>query len=143
MVVVIVENIVDAMLVFGSNRKIVSLKKSFFLISNFSFREQRLAIKSELQIRKKSMADQDFPSQQIIDEFLNRPVTLPKLDLNWKQPSVVKFLVSFLESNCYQHLENHLSEIYESSVTMGRNLLLSKVPTVIDEMAVISLWKWK
>lgn len=53
-----------------------------------------MAIKSELQIRKKAMADPDFPSQKIIDEFMNRPVNLPKLDLNWKQPSVVKFLVS-------------------------------------------------
>ncbi|KAG4078802.1 hypothetical protein HA402_015392 [Bradysia odoriphaga] len=56
------------------------------------WKEQRLALKSELQIRKKAMADPDFPSQKLIDEFLNRPVTLPKLDLNWKQPSVVKFL---------------------------------------------------
>ncbi|KAJ6643661.1 Flap endonuclease GEN [Pseudolycoriella hygida] len=57
-----------------------------------TWKEKRLAIKCELQIRKKAMADQDFPSQKIIDEYMNRPVALPKLDLTWKQPNVVKFL---------------------------------------------------
>lgn len=95
-VAVIAGWIVDVMQVFGSKRLSAYqcfIWLNFRIFQTFYFREQRLAIKSELQIRKKAMADQEFPSQKIIDEFLNRPITLPKLDLNWKQPSVVKFLV--------------------------------------------------
>ena len=90
------------------------------------------------------MTDQDFPSQKIIDEFMNLPVTLPKLDFNWKQPSVVKFLVRFCMNNLTSCVLPTLSfaEIYESSVAMGRNLLFSKVPTAIDEMATVSLRQW-
>ena len=90
------------------------------------------------------MTDQDFPSQKIIDEFMNRPITLPKLDLNWKQPSVVKFLVRFCMNILTSSISSTLSlaEIYESSVAMGRNLLFSKVPTTIDEMATVSLRQW-
>lgn len=112
----------------------------FWILPN---REKRLAIKSELQIRKRAMVDEEFPSQKIIDEFLNRPVTLPKLDLNWKQPSVVKFLVRLhlvtrpciTRYNCYT-----ITEIHESSAAMGRNLLLPEIPTTANQMATISLW---
>lgn len=58
------------------------------------WKEQRLAIKSELTLRRKALAVAEFPSQAIIDEFLCRPVNLPKLDLKWRQPNLVKFLVS-------------------------------------------------
>lgn len=52
-----------------------------------------MAIKSELSIRQKAMMDKEFPSEAVIDEFLGRPIEVPTLDLNWKQPNVVKFLV--------------------------------------------------
>lgn len=37
----------------------------------------------------------NFPSQEIIDEFLQELSDLTELDLRWKQPNLVKFLVSF------------------------------------------------
>lgn len=58
-------------------------------------RDQRLAIKAELQIRKKAMQIDNFPSQEVIDEFLQEPSDLTGLDLRWKQPNLVKFLVIF------------------------------------------------
>lgn len=50
----------------------------------------------ELQIRKKCMDIADFPSQEIIDEFKQSPVEMSNLNLNWKQPDIVKFLVRIL-----------------------------------------------
>lgn len=61
----------------------------------FFYRENRLAIKAELSIRNKALLDAKFPSQEIIDEFMDRPTNLPPLNLKWKQPNLVKFLVSF------------------------------------------------
>lgn len=36
----------------------------------------------------------DFPSQEVIDEFKQKPVAMNHLNLKWKQPDMVKFLVS-------------------------------------------------
>lgn len=85
-----------ATLVDGSKSQSISCpeQRSYTV---FSYRDQRLAIKSELSIRAKALSNSEFPSQAIIDEFLIRPVNLPKLDLKWKQPNVIKFLVLFLK----------------------------------------------
>lgn len=67
---------------------------SFFFIKTFgNSREQRLSIKSELQIRKKALVDDNFPSQEVIDEFFQTPIETTDLKLDWNQPNVVKFLV--------------------------------------------------
>lgn len=50
----------------------------------------------ELQIRKKCMEVADFPSQAIIDEFTQEPIPMDSLNLRWKQPDLVKFLVILL-----------------------------------------------
>lgn len=59
-------------------------------------REKRLAIKSELQIRKKALQRDDFPSEEIIDEFMQEPIDMSSLQLDWSQPNMVKFVVSIL-----------------------------------------------
>lgn len=59
-----------------------------------------MAIKTELQIRKKSMEIDTFPSQEIIDEFQQTPVQMSDLDLSWKQPNLLKFLVGRSISFC-------------------------------------------
>lgn len=35
----------------------------------------------------------DFPSQEIIAEFKQQPIAMNGLNLHWKQPDIVKFLV--------------------------------------------------
>lgn len=72
------------------------------------WKEERLSLKSELALRKKAILDPEFPSQEIIDEFLRDPDSIPKLDLSWKQPNVVKFikqiakLIQWEEVYCFQ-----------------------------------------
>lgn len=61
----------------------------------FFCREKRLALKSELQIRKKAMQNVDFPSKDVIDEFMQQPIDMTPLQLGWCQPNVVKFVVSY------------------------------------------------
>lgn len=39
------------------------------------------------------MSDENFPSQEIIDEFFQMPIEMAHLKLDWSQPNVVKFLV--------------------------------------------------
>lgn len=85
-----------------------------------SNRDQRLAIKSELMIRKKAMAVPTFPSQAVIDEFLVRPVILPKLNLQWKQPNVVKFLVTNINMIVFDYfiyLLTHMFAIVQRCMT--------------------------
>ncbi|XP_055910917.1 flap endonuclease GEN [Eupeodes corollae] len=72
------------------------------------WRDERLALKSELALRKKAMLSPGFPSQEIIDEFLREPPSIPKLNLSWKQPNIVKFikqiakLLQWQEVYCFQ-----------------------------------------
>lgn len=69
------------------------MKNSPFKCVILFCREKRLALKSELQIRKKAMQIDDFPSQEIIDEFMQEPNDMSSVQLNWCQPNVVKFVV--------------------------------------------------
>lgn len=58
------------------------------------FREQRLEIKNELGMRNKAINIENFPNEELINEFLIRKDNVSKLDLRWKQPNMVKFVVS-------------------------------------------------
>jgi len=52
---------------------------------------------NEISLRKKALTDQNFPNQELIDEFLIRKDSVPtKLDIEWKQPKVTHFIVSSL-----------------------------------------------
>lgn len=90
----------------GSSNRCKSYLKHFFM--NCYFREERLAIKSELNMRKKALLHDNFPSEEIINEFLTHPETLPKLDLRWRQPNLVRFVkvigtsLQWTEIYCFQ-----------------------------------------
>lgn len=58
------------------------------------WKEKRLIIKAELLIRKKALEQPNFPSEEIITEFLNHPPMPKELPTEWSQPNVVKFIVS-------------------------------------------------
>lgn len=47
-------------------------------------------------MRKKALVQADFPSGDIIKEFLSQLELSKELDLNWKQPNIVKFVVSII-----------------------------------------------
>ncbi|CAD7003617.1 unnamed protein product [Ceratitis capitata] len=72
------------------------------------WKEERLSLKAELSLRKKALIDPSFPSEEIIAEFLNEPKSVPKLNLTWRQPNVVKFvkqighLLQWTEIYCFQ-----------------------------------------
>lgn len=60
-----------------------------------NFREKRVLISNELSIRKKTLLIDDFPSEELINEFLQHKDTVPtNLNLKWKIPDVHKFVVS-------------------------------------------------
>ncbi|OXU21375.1 hypothetical protein TSAR_005298 [Trichomalopsis sarcophagae] len=64
-----------------------------------SYKEKRTLISNELAIRKKALIIENFPNQELIDEFLVRKGPVPsELDLKWKKPMIVKF-VGFMEKN--------------------------------------------
>ncbi|XP_076751571.1 XPG-like endonuclease isoform X2 [Xylocopa sonorina] len=68
---------------------------------NDSFREERALILNEIALRKKALLVEDFPSQELIDEFLIRKDPVPtKLDIQWRQPQMNKFI---------EFMERHLS----------------------------------
>uniref|UniRef100_A0A182NR89 XPG-I domain-containing protein n=1 Tax=Anopheles dirus TaxID=7168 RepID=A0A182NR89_9DIPT len=74
------------------------------------WKQQRVNIKTELDIKRKALKDPDFPHEPIIEEFLTRPCDLPALDLSWRQPNLVKFIKNmstYLQWNelyCFQKL---------------------------------------
>ncbi|KAL2716187.1 flap endonuclease GEN [Vespula squamosa] len=58
-----------------------------------SYKEERTLILNEIQIRKKTRLKEDFPDQELLDEFLIRKHSVPsRLDLEWKQPQIDKFI---------------------------------------------------
>lgn len=57
-------------------------------------RDKRLAIKTELQIRKKAISNEDFPPEDIIDEFMRKSNNPKAMNLEWCQPNIIKFIVS-------------------------------------------------
>lgn len=64
-----------------------------------SYKEERALLLNEVQIRKKSLLLDDFPDQELIDEFLIRKHSVPsKLDLQWKQPEIEKY-IDFVEKH--------------------------------------------
>lgn len=59
-------------------------------------REKRVLLLNEIALRKKALLIEDFPNQELIDEFLIKKASVPeKIDIQWKQPQVNEFIVSF------------------------------------------------
>ncbi|XP_055547531.1 flap endonuclease GEN isoform X2 [Wyeomyia smithii] len=56
------------------------------------WQQQRLNIKAEMDIKRKAVQNPEFPPEAIIHEFMVRPCDMPTLDLQWKQPNLVKFI---------------------------------------------------
>ncbi|XP_058454849.1 flap endonuclease GEN [Malaya genurostris] len=56
------------------------------------WKHQRIIIKTGMDIKRKALLVPEFPHESIIDEFMVRPCELPTLDLEWKQPNLVKFI---------------------------------------------------
>lgn len=49
----------------------------------------------EISLRKKALYDENFPDQELIEEFLIRKDSiLTKLDIEWKQPQINQFIVT-------------------------------------------------
>ncbi|XP_050449059.1 flap endonuclease GEN [Cataglyphis hispanica] len=70
---------------------------------NDNFREKRALMLNEISLRKKALHDENFPNQELIEEFLNKKDFFPtKLDIEWKQPQINQF-VDFMEKHlCWE-----------------------------------------
>lgn len=60
------------------------------------FKEERVRIKNELNMRSKALADPDFPNYNLVKEFLVRKDNVSGFNLKWKQPDMLNFVVSIL-----------------------------------------------
>ncbi|CAH1118282.1 unnamed protein product [Phaedon cochleariae] len=58
----------------------------------FKFKEERMRIKNELNIRSRALQDPNFPDENLINEFLVKKDNVSKLDLKWRQPDLVAFV---------------------------------------------------
>lgn len=62
----------------------------------YLFREKKALLLNEITLRKKALLVENFPNQELIDEYLLRKDPVPKkIDIQWKQPHVNEFIVSF------------------------------------------------
>ncbi|CAH0549653.1 unnamed protein product [Brassicogethes aeneus] len=57
-----------------------------------SYKEKRLIMKNEVNMRSKSILDPEFPKEALITEYLTKKDNVSKLDIKWKQPNLVKFV---------------------------------------------------
>lgn len=70
---------------------------------NDDFREKRALILNEISLRKKALQDENFPNQELIDEFLIRKDSVPtKLDVTWKQPQISQFIDFMHKHVCWE-----------------------------------------
>ncbi|XP_055382560.1 flap endonuclease GEN [Condylostylus longicornis] len=73
-----------------------------------NWKEEKLIIKAELTLRQKALQYPDFPSLEIINEFLSTPNVIPNLNLKWCKPNLIKFiktsgkLLQWTEIYCFQ-----------------------------------------
>lgn len=73
-----------------------------YLITNYIVlcnvcREKRALMLNEISLRKKALHDENFPNQELMEEFLIKKNLVPtKLDIEWKQPQVNQFIVNIL-----------------------------------------------
>ncbi|KAK9892522.1 hypothetical protein WA026_020507 [Henosepilachna vigintioctopunctata] len=56
------------------------------------YKEERLVIKNEVNIRSKALQDENFPNEVLINEFLTSKDKITKVDIKWRQPDLVKFV---------------------------------------------------
>ncbi|KAK3913635.1 Flap endonuclease GEN [Frankliniella fusca] len=54
--------------------------------------EKKRMLKNELNIRKKALQDNNFPSQEVIDEFLTSMEIPRQLPADWCQPNFISFM---------------------------------------------------
>ncbi|KAH8247985.1 hypothetical protein KR032_004466 [Drosophila birchii] len=93
------------------------------------WKEQRLSIKAELTLRRKALLAPEFPNEEIIAEFLSEPDTIPSINLNWRQPNLVKFikqighLLQWPEIYCFQKFFPILTRWHVQQSTRAKALV--------------------
>lgn len=60
------------------------------------FKEERSRIKNEISVRSKAIEDESFPNEVLMNEFLERKDNVAELNLKWKKPDLINFIVSKL-----------------------------------------------
>ncbi|XP_017129468.1 flap endonuclease GEN [Drosophila elegans] len=99
------------------------------------WKEQRLSIKAELALRRKALLSPDFPNEEIIAEFLNDPTAIPNLNLNWRQPNLVKFikqighLLQWPEIYCFQKFFPILTR-WQVQQSKQENILIQPIEVI-------------
>ncbi|XP_017042509.1 flap endonuclease GEN [Drosophila ficusphila] len=99
------------------------------------WKEQRLSIKAELTLRRKALLAEDFPNEEIIAEFLSEPSKIPTLNLNWRQPNLVKFikqighLLQWPEIYCFQKFFPILTR-WQVQQTKKENILIEPIEII-------------
>ncbi|CAH1129595.1 unnamed protein product [Ceutorhynchus assimilis] len=58
----------------------------------FKYKNERLNIKNEVNMRNKAMINPNFPDEELIKEFKHKKDNVKNLDLKWKQPDIVRFI---------------------------------------------------
>ncbi|CAK9830611.1 Flap endonuclease GEN [Anthophora retusa] len=96
---------------------------------NDSYREQRALLLNEIALQKKALLTENFPNQELIDEFLIRKDPVPKkIDIQWKQPQINEF-IDFME----QHLSWKPQYAFEKIFPLMTRWQLLHLPSISIE----------
>ncbi|XP_011875697.1 PREDICTED: flap endonuclease GEN [Vollenhovia emeryi] len=105
---------------------------------NDDFREKRALILNEVSLRKKALHDENFPNQELIDEFLIRKDSVPtKLDIKWKQPQVAQFIDFMNKHVCWEP-----QYAFEKIFTLTTRWQLLHLPdfTLVERLSMTNLF---
>lgn len=100
---------------------------------NNSYREKKALLLNEITLRKKALLVENFPNQELIDEYLLRKDPVPKkIDIQWKQPHVNEF-IAFME----QHLSWEPHYAFEKIFSLATRWQLIHLPNISAENRLV------
>lgn len=89
-----------------------SLKLIYYIIFCL-YREKRAVMLNEISLKKKALRDENFPKQELMEEFLIRKDVVPaKLDIEWKLPQISQFIVSITYQVCISSTYINIYQVY-------------------------------
>ncbi|XP_020300170.1 flap endonuclease GEN [Pseudomyrmex gracilis] len=101
---------------------------------NNDFRDKRILLLNEISLRKKATQKENFPNQELLEEFLVRKDSVPtKLDIEWKQPQINQF-IDFMD----KHLCWEPKYAFEKIFTLSTRWQLLHLPNLtLDERLLV------
>uniref|UniRef100_A0A6P7GS73 Flap endonuclease GEN-like n=1 Tax=Diabrotica virgifera virgifera TaxID=50390 RepID=A0A6P7GS73_DIAVI len=107
--------------------------------SDEKYKIERAKIKNEVAMRSKALKDPEFPDENLIKEFLTKKDHVSRLDLEWKQPDLVEFVVSVPSYEIiWSDPENYFKNVIPKEQIEDSNKTLEQMWTTIEPQEFVN-----